>query len=134
MGSICAAPSRPVFDPPAVALACGLRVEIADLGVWGGAVLISEYDGQAGTVRVNARALAAFGATAGAGRADIEQLRNFAIAHELFHHYEARGLVPRLRGRARREAAADVFARANVAVDDRLDAFLRRAAGSPLGI
>ena len=37
-----------------------------------------------------------------------------AVAHELYHHREAIGEIPRIQNRAAREAAADAFAAALV--------------------
>ena len=84
-------------DPRALAAAYGVRVEVADLGDWGATMLISEYDPDGPVIRVNARAL---------GRGTIER----AIAHELYHHREAIGEIPRIANRTAREAAADAFA------------------------
>lgn len=74
-----------------------MRVELADLGDWGAARLIAEYDPNGPTIRVNRRELA---------RIDL----GHAIAHELYHHREAIGEVARLRGHDDRERAADAFA------------------------
>jgi hypothetical protein len=85
----------------------GAHIEIADFGAWSG--LYAEYDGRAGVIRVSARHLRAL---RGARR------RRFfvrAVAHELYHHLERLGRVPRLRSRAQREAAAERFARSAIA-------------------
>lgn len=74
-----------------------MRVEVADLGDWGFARLIAEYDPDGPTIRVNRRELE---------RTDLER----ALAHELYHHREAIGEVARLPRRADRERAADAFA------------------------
>ena len=73
-----------------------MRVECAELGDWGSVNLIAEYDPVGPTIRVSSRAV----------HADL------AIAHELYHHREAIGEIPRLRDRAERERAADAFAAA----------------------
>ena len=83
-------------DVRALAAAYGVRVECVDLGDWGSVNLIAEYDPDGPTIRVNPRA----------PHVDL------AIAHELYHHREAIGEIPRLRERAERERAADAFAAA----------------------
>ena len=87
-------PSR---DVHALVAAFGIGIEIVDLGDWGPARLIAEYDPKGPAIRVNAREIR---------RIDVDR----AIAHELYHHREAIGEVPRLRGRDERERAADAFA------------------------
>jgi hypothetical protein len=79
----------------ALASAYGLRIERADLGDWGTAKLIAEYDPCGPTIRVDARV-----------ESDVDR----AIAHELYHHREAIGEVPRIADRIKREAAADAYA------------------------
>jgi hypothetical protein len=81
----------------AIAAAYGVRVELADLGDWGSARLIAEYDPDGPTIRLNRREL-------------LHVAVDHAIAHELYHHREAIGEVPRLRSRTERERAADAFA------------------------
>jgi hypothetical protein len=81
----------------AIAAAYGVRVELADLGDWGSVRLIAEYDPDGPTIRVNRRELP---------HVALEH----AIAHELYHHREAIGEIPRLRDRTERERAADAFA------------------------
>ncbi|HEX3465465.1 MAG TPA: ImmA/IrrE family metallo-endopeptidase [Candidatus Elarobacter sp.] len=81
-----------------LAAAYGVRVEIADLGDWGRVRLIAEYDPEGPVIRVNR----------------CERSVERAIAHELYHHREAIGEIPRIRDRAAREAAADAFAGALV--------------------
>jgi len=85
-----------VRDARAVAAAYGVRVEIADLGDWASVTLVAEYDPDGPVIRVSERA----------PHNTVER----AIAHELYHHREAIGAVPRLRDRAARERAADAFA------------------------
>jgi hypothetical protein len=114
----------PVFDARRAAAAAGVAVELTDLGDWAGR-LVSEYDPRTRTIRVNERALDAY--RRAAGGLSSRAVRNFidlAVAHELYHHREAGGATARLAPRARREAAADAFARACVPVDARLAAFL----------
>ena len=84
-------------DVRALAAAYGVRVELADLGDWGSANLVAEYDPHGPVIRVNIR---------GSGCAER------AIAHELYHHREAIGEIPRIANRGAREAAADAFAEA----------------------
>lgn len=90
-----------------IAAAYGVRVELADLGAWGSARLIAEYDPEAPdgpAIRVNERALPQGSSCA------VREAIDRAIAHELYHHREAIGEVPRLPDRVAREAAADAFA------------------------
>ena len=84
----------------------GLTIRFADLGDWTRCELRSEYDARRREIRLNRRVAAAL---------QGERLRRFvefAIAHELYHHREWIGEVPRLHRASRREAAADAFARA----------------------
>jgi hypothetical protein len=85
-------------DVRAVAAAYGLRIERADLGDWGTARLIAEYDPAGPTIRVDLCVR------------DVER----AVAHELYHHREAIGEIVRLKDRAARERAADAYADALV--------------------
>jgi len=84
----------------------GVAIEAGDLGSWGGARLIAEYDPAGPTIRLNARELASAG--------DSRYLEELAIAHELYHHLEHVGAIPRLSSRRAREAAADAYAHALV--------------------
>ena len=84
-------------DVRALAAAYGLRIERADLGDWGNVRLIAEYDPAGPTIRIDARVVR-----------DVDR----AIAHELYHHREAIGEVPRIADRRAREAAADAYAAA----------------------
>lgn len=95
-------------DPVALARAARLAVEVADLGDWGAAALISEYDAASGVIRVNRRALEREEALRGA-RARAELFRR-AIAHELYHHAVAAGAIVPRRHRTDDERAADAFA------------------------
>ena len=79
----------------ALAAAYGLRIERADLGDWGSVQLIAEYDPSGPTIRIDQRVVR-----------DVDH----AIAHELYHHREALGEVPRIADRRAREAAADAYA------------------------
>lgn len=103
-GSICADPKPRVPDVRALAATYGVRVEIAELGDWGSANLIAEYDPDGPVIRINERALPH------GSSCDVRDAIDRAIAHELYHHREAIGEVPRLATRAERERAADGFA------------------------
>jgi hypothetical protein len=107
-----------VSEMRALAQRDGVTVEFADLGDWGGAALISEYEPSGPAIRINLRMLARCDASL------KNALIDFAIAHELFHHRERIGSVPRATNRRARERAADAFARAHVALDPALAAFL----------
>ncbi len=93
-------------DVRALAARYGVRIELADLGGWGSATLVAEYDPAGPVIRVNEQAL-----PHGSSCLVREHLER-AIAHELYHHREAIGEVPRLGTRAERERAADAFAAA----------------------
>jgi hypothetical protein len=90
----------------ALARCCGVDVVFADLGDWGEAELLSEYDATIPEIRINLRCVS------GLPQSKVERFVTLAVAHELYHHGEAIGAVPRLRARKAREAAADRFARA----------------------
>ncbi len=114
-----------MFEPLALAAAYGIAVEVADLGTWAGIRLISEYDPRARAIRVNARALDEYRrGGAGLTSREVRAFIDLAVAHEVYHHREACGELPRLASRALREAAADRYARSRVPVDDRLDGFV----------
>ncbi|HET9391939.1 MAG TPA: hypothetical protein VFO29_00260 [Candidatus Rubrimentiphilum sp.] len=81
-----------------------MKIEIADLGDWGEAVLRSEYDPDGPVIRVNSRVLE---------RLLPEEQAEFlarAIAHEYYHHLEHTGAIPVIAHRAARERAADAYA------------------------
>jgi hypothetical protein len=88
-------------DVRALAAAYGVTLECVDLGDWGAATLVAEYD-----PRVNARVFDR--PNAGVANGALEH----AIAHELYHHREAIGEIARLPERRARERAADAFAEA----------------------
>jgi hypothetical protein len=94
-------------DVRAVAASYGVRVELADLGDWGRVELVAEYDPDGPVIRVNDRGLRRILRQA---RDDTTARLHHAIAHELYHHREAIGEVPRIRDRRAREAAADAYA------------------------
>lgn len=60
-----------------------MTIEIADLGDWGAATLVSEYDPQCDTIRINARAIAAIREVL--GDAAVQRFTTVAIAHECHH-------------------------------------------------
>jgi len=60
-----------------------MTIEIADLGAWGAATLVSEYDPEGDAIRVNARAVARV--RRALGDAAAESFVALAIAHERFH-------------------------------------------------
>jgi hypothetical protein len=83
----------------------GIQIEYADLGEWGVDELRSEYDPHGPVIRVNKRIIESLPI------ADVGDFIAFAIAHELYHHREHCGEVPRVADRASRETAANEFAR-----------------------
>ncbi len=87
-------------DPRTIAREHGVAIELADLGDWGTATLVSEYDPAGPVIRINTRALPSGSSCAVRDHIDA------AIAHELYHHAEAAGEIERLRTRAAREHAA----------------------------
>jgi hypothetical protein len=108
----------------ALAAAYGVRIEVTNLGDWGRVRLIAEYDPDGPVIRVNTRErpltlrqaqgdIEAGRWMSADGRGEIER----AIAHELYHHREAIGEIPRLRDRDVREAAADAYADALLRVE-----------------
>ena len=95
-------------DARALAAAYGVRVELADLGDWGSVNLIAEYDPDGPVIRIDTKALRQ--AQGDGGVCGVRAAIDEAIAHELYHHREAIGEIPRLRDRAARERAADAYA------------------------
>ncbi|HEX3550057.1 MAG TPA: hypothetical protein VHT53_06750 [Candidatus Elarobacter sp.] len=93
-----------MHDPRAEAARYGVRVEVADLGDWSPAALVAEYDPDGPVIRINERALPHGDSCA------VRDAIDRAIAHELYHHREAIGEIPRIANRAAREAAADAAA------------------------
>ena len=59
------------------------RIEIADLGTWGGVKLLAEYDAEDDTIRVDARAVERVRAIL--GDAEAERFIACAVAHERYH-------------------------------------------------
>jgi hypothetical protein len=89
-----------VPDPRTVARERGVAIELADLGTWGDATLVSEYDPDGPVIRINTRAIPP------GSSCDVREHIDRAVAHELYHHAEANGDVPRLPDRKARERAA----------------------------
>jgi hypothetical protein len=93
-----------MVDVRSLAASYGVAIELADLGAWGTTTLVAEYDPQGPVIRINERCVPT--GSSCIAREHIDR----AIAHELYHHREAIGEVPRLATRAERERAADAFA------------------------
>jgi hypothetical protein len=87
-------------DPRSLALAAGVAIELADLGDWGTATLVAEYDPAGPVIRINSRAVPTGSSCA------VREHIDRAILHELYHHAEALGIVERLPSRPLREGAA----------------------------
>lgn len=93
---------HPAFE---LAKRYGVEIEYADLGDWGEDELRSEYDPHGPAIRVNSRVMERLPI------AEIGEFIALAVAHEIYHHREHLGEIPRVLDRAAREAAADDFAR-----------------------
>ena len=87
-------------DPRTVAREHGIAIELADLGTWGEATLVSEYDPAGPVIRINTRAIPC------GSSCDVREHIDRAVLHELYHHEEARGTIVRLTDRKARERAA----------------------------
>ena len=87
-------------DPRYDARAYGVPIEIADLGDWGSASLVSEYDPDGPLIRINVRAIPTGSSCV------VREHIDRAIAHELYHHREAIGEIVRRANSAEREGAA----------------------------
>jgi hypothetical protein len=91
-----------VFDPRTAAREHGIAIELADLGSWGAATLVSEYDPDGPVIRINTRAIPA------GSSCEVREHIDRAVAHELYHHEEAIGAIARLAdGKARERAAGE---------------------------
>ena len=90
-------------DPRTVAREHGIAIELADLGVWGDATLVSEYDPEGPVIRINSRALPH------GSSCSVREHIDRAVAHELYHHKEATQAVKRLPNREARERAAGEY-------------------------
>ena len=98
-------------DPREIAAQYGVVVSVEDLGDWGEATLLSEYDPEGPAIRINARAIERFRKAQGAlDSCDVRRFIDLAIAHELHHHREAIGDVERAPTRDAREHAAEAYA------------------------
>jgi hypothetical protein len=82
-----------------------MTIDVCDLGDWGAASLLAEYDPCDDAIRINARVVARVRAALGEGSA--QRFIACAVAHEAFH---------RARPGAR-EAEAHAYARARSGVD-----------------
>jgi hypothetical protein len=89
-----------VPDPRTAARESGIAIELADLGTWGDATLVSEYDPDGPVIRINTRAIPA------GSSCEVREHIDRAVAHELYHHREAAGDIARLPDRKARERAA----------------------------
>jgi hypothetical protein len=89
-----------VPDPRTVARERGIAIELADLGAWGDATLVSEYDPAGPVIRINTRAIPP------GSSCDVREHIDRAVTHELYHHAEATGTIERLPSRKAREQAA----------------------------
>ncbi|HEV8022197.1 MAG TPA: hypothetical protein VGP41_13075 [Candidatus Lustribacter sp.] len=87
-------------DPRTVARELGIAIELADLGSWGDATLVSEYDPDGPVIRINSRAIPA------GSSCDVREHIDRAVTHELFHHAEATGERKRSASHKARERAA----------------------------
>jgi hypothetical protein len=90
----------PVPDPRTAAREAGIAIELADLGSWGDAALVSEYDPAGPLIRINTRAIPP------GSPCEVREHIDRAVTHELYHHAEAAGTIARLAGREARERAA----------------------------
>ena len=100
-------------DPRRIAETYGVAVSVEDLGDWGEATLVSEYDPQGPVIRINARAIERLRQSRGGlDSCDVRRFIDVAIAHELHHHREAIGDVPRAPDRGARERDAAAYAAA----------------------
>jgi hypothetical protein len=89
-----------VPDPRTVARERGIAIELADLGEWGDATLVSEYDPAGPVIRINTRAIPA------GSSCDVREHIDRAVTHELYHHAEACGEIPPSANHRARERAA----------------------------
>jgi len=96
-----------VSDPLRAAAALGLRVVVEEFGAAARSIA-AEYDPRARAIRVSARLLAAPGDAGGVLAA--------CVAHEIYHHLEFLGRVPRAGSAREREARADAYARRSFAL------------------
>ncbi len=90
-------------DPRTVARENGIAIELADLGAWGDATLVSEYDPDGPVIRINSRALPHGSSCL------VREHIDRAVAHELYHPKEATKAVIRVPNREARERAAGEY-------------------------
>lgn len=90
------------------AAAYGVHVALDDLGDWGAATLIAEYDPDGPSIRINVQALERL---CGFDVAARSRLIEEAVGHELYHHREALGEAERDTSHAARERKAREHAR-----------------------
>jgi hypothetical protein len=88
----------------------GVAIEFADLGNWGRAELRSEYDPHGPVIRINTRCMPQLDGN------ERDDFVAHCVFHELYHHRESIGEVHRQQSRRAREAAADAYARAMLAL------------------
>ncbi len=93
----------------ALAREYGVAIRFADLGDWGADELRSEYEPGGPSICINERVLAAIAVP------ELGEFITLAVGHELYHHRERLGEVPRLPERPQREHAAERYARALLA-------------------
>lgn len=91
---------RPIFG------STDARIEIVDLGAWGPAALLAEYDREDDAIRVNARGVEAVRAVAGS--AEAARFIACAIAHERFHRAYPTASEEEAHGSARMVCGVDV--------------------------
>ena len=96
-------------DPLIDARAEGLRVVAEPLPLGASLAVLSEYDPAGRTIRVNSRALERVRRAFGEG--DAAGFIAAAVAHELYHHYVARGRLSPAAEQRSTEARAERFAR-----------------------
>ena len=87
-------------DPRTVARERGIAIELADLGSWGDATLVSEYDPAGPVIRINTRAIPT------GSSCEVREHIDRAVTHELYHHGEAMGEIPARASHKARERAA----------------------------
>jgi hypothetical protein len=89
-----------VPDPRTIARERGISIELADLGSWGDATLVSEYDPAGPVIRINTRAIPP------GSSCDVREHIDRAVTHELYHHAEATGEIRAIASHKARERAA----------------------------
>jgi hypothetical protein len=82
----------------------GISISFADLGECGVDELRSEYDPSGPFIRINVRSLENMKPS------EAGEFITMAVGHEIYHHREHTGEIPKLESRADREKAANEFA------------------------